>query len=96
MVDNVLRMIDPGQVLAGQAQPFGALRAGSDQDRLKTGFEQVFQHDIAAAADRHIAKVVDFRNRQDLLKLVAQTLLHLQLIRVDAIFSQAAGLDIAV
>ncbi len=94
--DNILGMVNAGQVLPGQAQPLGALGAGGDKNGLETGFEQVFQDDIPAATDGHVSKVINRGQVQDLLELGAQTLFHFELIRVNAILSQAAGFDITV
>ncbi len=94
--DKILGVVNSGQVLAWQPQPFGPLGTGRDQHSLKTGFEQVLQHDISAATDDHISKIINTGNVQDLLELGPQARFHLEFIRVNAILRQAAGLDVAV
>ena len=94
--NDILGMINARQVLAGQAQPLGALGTGSDQNSLKTGFEQVLQHNISAATDGHVPIIIYPGQVQDRFELRAQALFHFQLIRVYAILCQAAGFDVAV
>ena len=96
VVDQVLGVVDAAQVLAGQAQPFGALRAHGDQDGLKAEAAQLVQGQVAIVANRYVAPILNLRQAHQLAKLLAQTFFHFVFVRKDAVFGQAARFDIAV
>ena len=69
MVYDVLRVVNPVQVLTGDAQPLGPLGPHGDEDPLKAQGEKVLQGQIALPADEEVAVVGDEGVFQDATEL---------------------------
>ena len=64
--------------------------------RSGENYQQIENREVPTGADGSIAIIINQRRGKDMAELFAQPAFHLQFIRVDAVFGQAAGLDIAV
>jgi hypothetical protein len=69
VVDEFFGVIDAIQVFAGQAKPFGALGAGSDQQRLKSQAAQIVKAQVAITLDIDITEIMDPGGMQNSAKL---------------------------
>ncbi|KPL76391.1 hypothetical protein AC812_06995 [Bellilinea caldifistulae] len=96
MIDHILGVIHPAQMLPRQTQPFCPLRSGCHQNGLKSQPTQVIQRQIPLLTDQHIAKILDIGQLQNLPELSPQTGFHFNFIRVNAVFCQPAGFNVPV
>ena len=89
-------MVNAAELFTRQAKPFGALRANRNQDGLETQPAQVIQREVRLHAHTDITVIAQPGSLKHLPELGTQTFFHGKFIRVDAIFSQPAGFDIAI
>src|SRR5262249_35769853 len=95
-VNKILGGVNAPGGFPGQAQLLGALRTHGKHNGGRRELLQVNDGDSRLAADRHMAEIMPVGQAQHLGKLLAQADLHLVLGGINAVFGQAAGLDIAV
>ena len=95
-IDHILGVIHAFQFLARQTEPFGALCAGCDQDGIETQRAQIVKSEIALCADSHVAVVIEVGIIQRATELFPKAFLHDMFVRVNAVFSQSTGFDVAI
>ena len=96
MVDNILGVVDAFQIFPGKPKPLSALRSDGYHDGLEAHGAQFFQPQIAFLPDDKVAIVMDIGRCQDLAELFPQAIFHFAFIVINAVFCQAAWLDITI
>ena len=96
VIDEVLGVVDAGQPLALDPQILGALRADGEDQRVESEGLQVRDRHVSMLRHSHVSEVGYAGITEDLLELAAEAALHLVLVQEDAVFGEAAGLDVPV
>lgn len=96
MVDEVLGGVNAFGVFAGEAEAVRALRSAGVEDGRGVHGVKIGEGEVASVADFYVAEVGDVGQRQGLGELLAKAELHFVFERIDAVFGETAGLDVAV
>jgi hypothetical protein len=84
------------QIFAGQTQPLRSLRTGGDKDCLKTQRAQIVERKVALSSNGHIAIIIEIWEVHHLAELLAQADLHNVFVRINPIFCEPPGFDVAI
>src|SRR6266498_5393 len=89
-------MVHANKIFARQTEPFCTLCPRSDENSLKSKGEQIFKLQIALCANSNIAIIINVGVFQYLAELLAESLLHCMLDRVNPILGQPSRFDITI
>ncbi len=83
-------------ILAGQTEPLRPLCPDGRQNRVEAHRTQFVQGQVAMLIDGHVAVVSNLRRTEDFCELLAQPGFDLDLVVVNSVLGQTAGLDVAI